>query len=100
MNGQWLGNKPIRTNWATRKPAVPTQREGVVIYIYLSMVFIWHHFTVTTQRRSQPRPGLFCAWLDLRGFSWLMPWSFTAKLLETPSASGTAIPLFAEQISF
>lgn len=27
MNGQWLGNKPIRTNWATRKPAVPQQRE-------------------------------------------------------------------------
>lgn len=30
MNGQWLGNKPIRTNWATRKPAVPTQKEGVL----------------------------------------------------------------------
>lgn len=28
LNGQWLGNKPIRTNWATRKPAVPTHREG------------------------------------------------------------------------
>lgn len=20
MNGQWLGNRSIRTNWATRKP--------------------------------------------------------------------------------
>lgn len=29
LNGQWLGNKPIRTNWATRKPTtVPTHREG------------------------------------------------------------------------
>uniref|UniRef100_A0A023F4M2 Putative apoptosis-promoting rna-binding protein tia-1/tiar rrm superfamily n=1 Tax=Triatoma infestans TaxID=30076 RepID=A0A023F4M2_TRIIF len=23
MNGQWLGNRSIRTNWATRKPPVP-----------------------------------------------------------------------------
>jgi len=31
MNGQWLGNKPIRTNWATRKPtAGSSHREGDV----------------------------------------------------------------------
>merc|ERR1712083_340191 len=23
MNGQWLGSRSIRTNWATRKPAAP-----------------------------------------------------------------------------
>lgn len=28
MNGQWLGNKPIRTNWATRKPAAASHREA------------------------------------------------------------------------
>lgn len=27
MNGQWLGNKPIRTNWATRKPAATNERQ-------------------------------------------------------------------------
>ena len=27
MNGQWLGNRSIRTNWATRKPP-PPKSEG------------------------------------------------------------------------
>ena len=27
MNGQWIGNRAIRTNWATRKPPAPTQKE-------------------------------------------------------------------------
>ena len=26
MNGQWLGPRPIRTNWATRKP--PAKNDG------------------------------------------------------------------------
>lgn len=29
MNGQWLGNRPIRTNWATRKPLAPAPKERV-----------------------------------------------------------------------
>ncbi|XP_070210914.1 nucleolysin TIAR-like [Littorina saxatilis] len=29
MNGQWLGNRPIRTNWATRKPLAPVPKESV-----------------------------------------------------------------------
>jgi len=28
MNGQWLGNRSIRTNWATRKPPPPRGNEG------------------------------------------------------------------------
>ncbi|XP_013381004.1 nucleolysin TIAR isoform X3 [Lingula anatina] len=28
MNGQWIGSRPIRTNWATRKPPAPPQKEG------------------------------------------------------------------------
>ncbi|XP_046366208.1 nucleolysin TIAR-like isoform X3 [Haliotis cracherodii] len=28
MNGQWLGSRPIRTNWATRKPPAPSQKEN------------------------------------------------------------------------
>ncbi|XP_041370690.1 nucleolysin TIA-1-like isoform X3 [Gigantopelta aegis] len=28
MNGQWLGSRPIRTNWATRKPPAPMQKEN------------------------------------------------------------------------
>lgn len=27
MSGQWIGNRAIRTNWATRKPPAPTQKE-------------------------------------------------------------------------
>lgn len=27
MNGQWLGSRPIRTNWATRKPPAPIPKE-------------------------------------------------------------------------
>ncbi|VDI28545.1 nucleolysin TIA-1/TIAR [Mytilus galloprovincialis] len=27
MNGQWLGSRPIRTNWATRKPPAPVPKE-------------------------------------------------------------------------
>ncbi|XP_064631326.1 nucleolysin TIAR-like isoform X4 [Lineus longissimus] len=29
MNGQWLGSRSIRTNWATRKPPAPNQKEAV-----------------------------------------------------------------------
>ncbi|KAK7463980.1 hypothetical protein BaRGS_00038020 [Batillaria attramentaria] len=29
MNGQWLGTRPIRTNWATRKPPAPVPKENV-----------------------------------------------------------------------
>jgi len=29
MNGQWLGNRSIRTNWATRKPPPPKSETGV-----------------------------------------------------------------------
>ncbi|KAL5021721.1 hypothetical protein ScPMuIL_000876 [Solemya velum] len=29
MNGQWLGSRPIRTNWATRKPPAPVVKENV-----------------------------------------------------------------------
>ena len=28
MNGQWLGNRPIRTNWATRKPLPVMPKES------------------------------------------------------------------------
>ncbi|XP_052773728.1 nucleolysin TIAR-like isoform X2 [Mya arenaria] len=28
MNGQWLGSRPIRTNWATRKPPAPPTKEN------------------------------------------------------------------------
>lgn len=39
LNGQWLGNKPIRTNWATRKPTtVPTHREGMLFVCFSSDV--------------------------------------------------------------
>ena len=34
MNGQWLGTRAIRTNWATRKPPAP--KDGMCKYfIYL-----------------------------------------------------------------
>jgi len=28
MNGQWIGSRAIRTNWATRKPPAPSQKEA------------------------------------------------------------------------
>jgi len=28
MNGQWLGSRPIRTNWATRQPPAPVAKEN------------------------------------------------------------------------
>lgn len=28
MNGQWLGSRPIRTNWATRQPPAPVPKEN------------------------------------------------------------------------
>ncbi|WAR21515.1 TIA1-like protein, partial [Mya arenaria] len=31
MNGQWLGSRPIRTNWATRKPPAPPTKEKDII---------------------------------------------------------------------
>ncbi|EFN87683.1 Nucleolysin TIAR [Harpegnathos saltator] len=27
MNGQWLGGRSIRTNWATRKPPAPKSED-------------------------------------------------------------------------
>lgn len=30
MNGQWLGTRAIRTNWATRKPPAP--KDGKLFY--------------------------------------------------------------------
>ena len=36
MNGQWLGSRSIRTNWATRKP--PTSRnDGMNLLFFVSM---------------------------------------------------------------
>ncbi|KAL8561872.1 hypothetical protein ACOMHN_046996 [Nucella lapillus] len=29
MNGQWLGSRPIRTNWATRRPLTQLTKDGV-----------------------------------------------------------------------
>ncbi|TGZ38414.1 hypothetical protein DBV15_06717 [Temnothorax longispinosus] len=29
MNGQWLGGRSIRTNWATRKPPAPKSEENI-----------------------------------------------------------------------
>ncbi|KAJ9575127.1 hypothetical protein L9F63_007713, partial [Diploptera punctata] len=29
MNGQWLGSRSIRTNWATRKPPAPKNEATV-----------------------------------------------------------------------
>lgn len=32
MNGQWLGSRSIRTNWATRKPPAPkSEGKGLTI---------------------------------------------------------------------
>lgn len=31
MNGQWLGTRAIRTNWATRKPPAP--KDGIHLII-------------------------------------------------------------------
>jgi len=32
MNGQWIGSRAIRTNWATRKPPAPNQKDGKKTY--------------------------------------------------------------------
>lgn len=34
MNGQWLGSRSIRTNWATRKPPVPKPEGMNYLFIY------------------------------------------------------------------
>ncbi|CAH1784366.1 unnamed protein product [Owenia fusiformis] len=30
MSGAWIGTRPIRTNWATRKPPAPTTKENTI----------------------------------------------------------------------
>ena len=38
MNGQWLGSRSIRTNWATRKP--PAKNDGKTLeLLLLNIVF-------------------------------------------------------------
>jgi len=32
MNGQWIGSRAIRTNWATRKPPAPNQKDGTMFF--------------------------------------------------------------------
>lgn len=39
MNGQWLGGRSIRTNWATRKPPAP-KSEGKYLRIPMTERFI------------------------------------------------------------
>ncbi|XP_035825925.1 nucleolysin TIAR isoform X1 [Aplysia californica] len=34
MNNQWLGTRPIRTNWATRKPPAPVVKENTKPLVY------------------------------------------------------------------
>jgi len=34
MNNQWLGSRPIRTNWATRKPPAPVLKENTKPLVY------------------------------------------------------------------
>lgn len=40
MNGQWLGTRAIRTNWATRKPPAPKdgKRFFVVCFVFLALL--------------------------------------------------------------
>lgn len=39
MNGQWLGSRPIRTNWAIRKPTISNQTEAVMKSLTYEEVF-------------------------------------------------------------
>jgi len=39
MNGQWLGGRSIRTNWATRKPPAP-KSEGKYLHILRPRVLL------------------------------------------------------------
>ncbi|XP_064603868.1 nucleolysin TIAR-like isoform X2 [Liolophura sinensis] len=48
MNGQWLGNKAIRTNWATRKPPAPTPKEGTHKQMSFDEVYNMSSVTNTT----------------------------------------------------
>ena len=52
MNGQWIGSRAIRTNWASRKPPAPNSKEcmsaiytpilyvSFFVIVYLSCTFI------------------------------------------------------------
>lgn len=44
MNGQWLGSRSIRTNWATRKPpATKAEREYFCsFYFFMNQNFLWN----------------------------------------------------------
>lgn len=40
MNGQWLGSRSIRTNWATRKPPAPKNEGELHCIVYCLLRFI------------------------------------------------------------
>jgi len=56
MNGQWLGSRSIRTNWATRKPpTLKTDCEYTVNSIYyilllLNFILLWLYWFATSRR--------------------------------------------------
>jgi hypothetical protein len=45
MNGQWLGSRSIRTNWATRKPPAP-KNEGELLHHSLLLASLHLHLSV------------------------------------------------------
>ena len=52
MNGQWLGSRSIRTNWATRKPPAKNDGENIklrnifklfnISNVHLYVIIIYH----------------------------------------------------------
>ena len=52
MNGQWLGSRSIRTNWATRKP--PTSRNDGTFFSVGSFLHISHKIVLKDNAAKVP----------------------------------------------
>lgn len=42
MNGQWIGSRAIRTNWASRKPNAPNNKESK-LKCHIKLVYFLKH---------------------------------------------------------
>lgn len=46
MNGQWIGSKAIRTNWASQKPPAPREtKKSMSTNVFIAVLDIGGHFT-------------------------------------------------------
>jgi len=78
MNGQWLGSRSIRTNWATRKPPAP-KNEGELYCCYAFLTSLCFCFFLYGYSLGKSRYSVNCLHFVRRTVSWILLFAVTLQ---------------------